>query len=246
MQAPKGSAWRWYELRPVDRYVDNTEPAFHFAPIRFEAFELTRCRDAQRCAALAAGLPEAKGAGTMAYQVKFTGPNGRPLESPGPEFTRWGGLTTDVHRVTFRLDDTYLGYLTELIGTPYIFGSAGPDGRNQTDLLIGSDCADLAVYGQRRMGRPAEYTSTFQLDQQATEIGRVESPAGARLPFRRGDLLHFPSSRHVAVLWEDRPPLGVLDPSDLMLHTCWAPPTIERIGANPTCASLPWRVLRFR
>ena len=60
-----------------------------------------------------------------------------------------------------------------------------------------------------------------------------------------GDLIHFPDSRHVAVLYEDRPPLGVLDASDLMIHTCWAPPKIEPIGSS-SCGSFPWRLLRFR
>ena len=48
----------------------------------------------------------------------------------------------------------------------------------------------------------------------------------------------------LAVLFDDRPPLGVLDGNDVMLHTCWGPPKIEPIG-SAECASLPWRVLRW-
>ena len=242
MHAPRGSTGtQWFELKPVDPYVDNTQPSFHFAPIKYEAIELERCRGKDTCEALGPGLPQLPGVGTMAYQLKVG-----PLATPGLEAMKWGGLGKEVHRVTFRLDDSYLGYVTELVGTPYIFGSAGPDGRNQSDLLIGADCADLAVYGQRRLGKKTEYTSTYGIDQVAPELGRVEGPEGKQLPFKRGDVLHFPSSRHVAVIWEDRPPLGVLDPADLMLHTCWAPPAIEPIGNNPSCATFPWRVLRFQ
>jgi hypothetical protein len=233
MHAPEAKGdWRWFELKPKEPYVDNTQPSFHFEQIHFEAVELTRCHGKATCEAVPPGLPELPGVGTVAYQLRDG-----DRASPGIESTKWGGLTQDVHRVTLRLDDTYLGYVTELVGTPYIFGSAGPDGRNQTDLLIGADCADLAVYGQRRLGRRAEYVSTYTLDQQAPEV---------KGPVKKGDVLHFPSSRHVAVLWEDKPPIGVLDEGDLMLHTCWAPPKIEPIGQNPACASQPMRVLRFK
>ncbi|MBL8951524.1 MAG: hypothetical protein JNK82_12145 [Myxococcaceae bacterium] len=232
LHAPLGPEGRWFELKVKEPSVDNTQPSFHFEQLHFEPVELERCRGQATCEVTGPGLPGVPGVGTVAYQVR----DGEKA-SPGVEATKWGGLTKDVHRVTWRLDDTYLGYVTELAGTPYIFGSAGPDGRNQTDLLIGADCADLAVYGQRRLGKKAEYVSTYSIDQQAPEV---------KGPVKRGDVLHFPSSRHVAVLWEDRPPLGVLDEGDLMLHTCWAPPTIEPIGANPACASKPMRVLRFR
>ena len=195
----------------------------------------------------------------MGFQLTARRTEGTNVSTPGLESTRYGGLTPDVMRVTFRQDDTYLGYLTELINTPYIFGSAGPDGRNQSDLLIGSDCADLAIYGRRRMGKKATYTSSYAIDQQAplvvaaaraTLAGSVDAKdqpvrwGTARNELRPGDLVHFPNSRHVGVLWADREPLGVLDANDLMIHTCWASPRIEPLGAT-RCASFPWRVLRF-
>jgi hypothetical protein len=57
-------------------------------------------------------------------------------------------------------------------------------------------------------------------------------------------VLHFPSSRHVGILFKDNAPAGVLDPTDLLLHTCWAPPTVQPLSAT-NCASEPMRVLRF-
>ena len=252
----------WLKLEPEVASVDNTQPNFHFEPIPYREIELTACRGKLECPAdvvpsVQPLVPEVAGAGTMAFQVRLTLEGGDELASPGRTAVRRGGLTREVLRVTFRKDDSYLGYLTELVNTPYIFGSAGPDGDNQTDNLVGADCADLAVYGRRRMGLPTPYTSSFDLDRLAPQASRAVSlddagvalgadgkpiaiPSGAR----PGDSLHFPNSRHVAVLWEDNPPSGVLDENDLMFHTCWAPPKVEAIGSS-SCASLPWRVLRF-
>ena len=262
----KGAKFEWFKLEPKDPFADNTQPSFHFVPIHYEAIEIAACRGRSVCpadvTASRSSAPVLAGVGTMAFQVAATLPDGSRLSTPGLEAVKYGGLTRAVHRVTFRRDDTYLGYLTELFNTPYIFGSAGPDGRNQTDLLIGSDCADLAVYGQRRLGRKVAYTSSYGIEKPAPEVARAASlteQGAARDDMGRaitygpgkgqvavGDVLHFPNSRHVAVLYEDREPLGVLDANDLMLHTCWAPPAVEPLSANPRCVSLPWRVLRFK
>ena len=255
----------WFRLEPATGAVDNTTPSFHFEPIPYEAVEIQACRGQRTCPALPESsrwghLAKAMGTGTAAFQVRASLPDGRVLSTPGIESTERGGLSRLVHRVAFRRDDSYLGYASELFNLPYIFGSAGPDGHNQTDLLIGADCADLAIYPARRMGYSAEYTNTYNIDRQAPEIaravkledgrsidkhGRPVAFGSSKGQIQPGDIIHFPSSRHVALLYEDREPLGVLDPSDLMLHTCWAPPIIEAIGANPQCASYPIRILRL-
>jgi hypothetical protein len=250
---------RWFALEPKTTSVDNTQPQFHFEPIAYLERELSNCRGKLECPAdVAPGMLPAvaqfAGAGTMAFQVRVETEDGATVQTRGLDSTRRGGLTREVMRVTFRTDDSYLGYLTELINTPYIFGSAGPDGDNQTDNLVGADCADFAVYGRRRMGIPTEFTSTFAFDKtaplhatavelDATGIARAAS-GKVIATAKPGDVLHFPGSRHVAVLLEDREPRGVLDKNDLMFHTCWAPPKVEPIG-DSGCASLPWRVLRF-
>jgi len=242
--------------------LDNTRPSFHFEPVPYEATEIARCAGQPECDAdveptkvASRGRPE--GAGAMAFQVQLTLEDGARLASPGAEAVESGGLGRAVHKVAVRAADGYLGYLTELFDLPYIFGSDGPDGQHQADLLIGSDCADLAVYGARRAGLQIPYVSTWTLDQHAREVGRAvrsgggiaRDAAGEPLrigpgALRPGDLLLFPGTRHVGVLYEDRDPKGVLDDGDLMLHTCWAPPAIERL-ADTGCASYPIRVLRF-
>lgn len=261
----EGARFTWYRLEATAGSVDNTTPSFHFEPIPYEAVELEACRDQPTCPARPDSsrwgpVVKVPGTGTAAFQVRATLPGGQTLSSPGIEFTERGGISRSVHRVAFRRDDSLLGYATELFNLPYIFGSAGPDGHNQTDLLIGSDCADLAIYAARRLGYAAQYTNTYNIDQQAPEIARADRLEGGVSVDKRGkplrfgtgagqlqpgDIIHFPNSRHVAMLYEDREPLGVLDPSDIMLHTCWAPPALEAIGDNPSCASYPIRFLRL-
>ena len=233
---------RWFKVEPTVGAIDNTTPSFHFEPVTYVETPLSACDDRLECPgdvapsrlAPVSALP---GVGTMAFKVRVTLADGRTVETPGLESTKWGGLTKDVFRVVVRRDETLLGYASELLNTPYIFGSAGPDGRNQSDLLIGADCADLVIYGRRRSGKKAEYTSSYGIDQQAR-------PLKAGTAVRVGDVIHFPNTRHVALLYEDNEPIGVLNAEDLILHTCWAPPTVQPLGETG-CASEPMRVLRF-
>lgn len=232
----------WFKIEPTVGALDNTTPSFHFELVTYAETSLPLCEGQLSCAAditptklpKVAALP---GVGTMAFRVELVSTQGVKLSTPGMTSTKYGGLTSDVYRVAVRRDDTLIGYATELLNTPYIFGSAGPDGRNQSDLLIGSDCADFIVYARRRSGKKATYTSSYDLDRQAPLLKEGLKP-------RAGDLVHFPGSRHVAILFEDREPLGVVDENDLILHTCWAPPTVQRLG-DTDCVSRPYRVLRF-
>lgn len=263
---PKITSVRWFKVAPTAASLDNTSPSFHFEAIPYEEIELEACRGKSECDADVSNpkLPAPKGlegTGTMAFKATATLDDGQTLSTPGMELRVSGGLAPLVHRVTVRADDTYLGYLTELFGTPYIFGSAGEGAKNQTDLLIGSDCADLAVYGKRRMGQKLEYTSSYAIDKVAPEVVKASGKTDtgvltfadgtpvkvgtAKGEVKPGDVVHFPGSRHVAVLYEDREPKGVLDVGDHILHTCWAAPTIEPISAT-SCSSLPVRILRFK
>ena len=232
---------RWYRIEPTTGSLDNTSPSFHFADVSYAEDELTGCRDQPTCPVDATPAhqvetPGLEGLGMMAFRVEAELADGTVVSSPGRETTKYGGLTPAVFKVAVRRDDSLIGFATELLHTPYIFGSAGPDGRNQSDLLIGSDCADFVIYARRRMGKKASYTSSYELDRQAPEVKKG--------PARVGDVVHFPSMRHVAILFEDREPVGVVDANDLILHTCWAPPTVQRIG-DTGCVAPPYRVLRF-
>ncbi len=256
----KAASVRWFRIDPLDHSLDNTRPQFHFQPLTYRRTELHECRDSLTCAGTVAlaslSASPVPGTGTAAFTVQVTLPDGTLLRTPDESSPVLGGLGPTVHRLTVRRDDSYLGHLTELFGTPYIFGSSGQGKSHQTDLLIGSDCADLAVYGLRRLGLKTPYVSTWTIDRHAREVAVAQTSVegAARNKANRplsigpqgiapGDLLLFPRTRHVGVLYEDRPPLGVLDDGDLLLHTCWARPTVEPLSATG-CASYPIRILR--
>jgi len=252
-----GARVDWLQLEPFRNAVDNTTPTFHHEPIGYQAVEISRCRSTRSCQASPeterfTALKRVPGTGVLAFQARATLPDGRVVETPGPETATPFGLPREAIRVVFRRDDTYLGYLTELFNTPYIFGSSNEGKRHQTDDLVGADCADLTVYGARRMGLQVGYTSTYDMEKVAPLVAVMKS-AAEPLPIgegtkqvRPGDLLYFPGSRHIGALYEDREPLGVLDENDVMLHTCWMPATLQRLGdAPPNCFSYPIKVLRF-
>ncbi len=113
-------------------------------------------------------------------------------------------------QIVVRRDDTYVGYLTEQLGTPYVSAPARlRGGRHQTDARIGADGATLAVYGRRRLGERVRYVAAGELLEHARPLGDAAVAVG--------DVLRF--GFQTAVLSVDRPPEGRLDPSDLVIHT---------------------------
>jgi hypothetical protein len=178
------------------------------------------------------------------------------VATPGAEARRGrgaGGLDDRVHRVSLRRDDTFLGYLTEMYGQPYIWASAGgSDATHQSERLEGSDCADFMVYAARREGRRVSYTWTGGLGAYTRSLGRgtlredgvYVDRRGAPLPFPRpGDMVLFP--RHVGALVEDRGVVGALDVADVMAHTLFDAPKEEAIATSGYAAG-PVELLRWR
>jgi len=256
---------RWWKVEAAARSVSNTDPTFHWEPIPYQDVPLPACDDKLVCPAdlRATLLGDRGGLGTMAFKVEVR-LGDRVGASPGSERLYRGGLAADVARVTVRRDDTYLGYLTELFNTPYIWGSAGdPATVHQAERRIGSDCADFVTYGVRRLGHDVPYTSTYGLPKYGRTLFESAGPgpdgvylaAGTGKPIpvgerglRPGDLLLFP--RHVGAFVRDEPPLGVLSTSDVMIHTCWAEPAEQPLASTDYGATsvkvLRWRVLESR
>jgi hypothetical protein len=198
----------------------------------------------------------APGLGTMRYRLHARTADGGELATPGIEARRGrgsGGLTDAVARVSLRRDDTYLGYLTEMYGQPYIWASAGTSDRaHQSEHLEGSDCADFVIYGRRRMGASYSYTWTGGLGSYTRSLGRgtlgkdgiYRDRRGEPLPFpAAGDLILFP--RHVGALVADRGQRGVLDSADIMMHTLFDSPKEEAI-ATSGYAETPVELLRWK
>ena len=80
---------------------------------------------------------------------------------------------------------------------------------HQTDLRLGADCSATVIYGKRRMGHSVGYVAPKGLLRylEAVDTNSV----------RVGDVLHF--GFQTALLSQDTVPLGVLNDSDLILHS---------------------------
>lgn len=250
----------WSKVEPTAPWVDNEKGGFHWEEIPYSetAWPSDRPAVLSRTAdPTATVLPGPKGLGTMAFRVAISA-GGRTLSTPGRESRYRGGLSPAVHRIFVRRDDTFLGQLTALFNTPYIWASAGDGAKHQAERGIGADCADFIAYGLRRTGRKIEYGSTWDVprwgnDDPVASVatrgsdGRFLDAKGRAVPVgtagvRPGDLLLF--RRHVAALVEDRAPLGWLDANDLLIHTAWAPPAEESFERSARWTSPPFTVWR--
>ncbi len=258
-QAPRIEL-HWNRIEPAVATMTNGDAPsdFHFEPIDYRA---TPIESGNGKASIAADVrptltpDHGGGVGTMRFQIVVL-QGDTVIASAGPESRRGkgaGGVTDAVLRVSIRRDDSYLGYLTEMYGQPYIWASAGlSDTSHESEHLEGSDCADFVVYGARRMGKKLPYTWTGGLPQITTLLaagtrgddGIYRDRAGKPVPFTKvGDLVLFP--RHVGALAVDRGTLGVLDDQDLMMHTLFDSPKEQAI-ADSTYADKPIELRRFR
>lgn len=249
----------WYKVEPAIKTMSNTASgSFRFEPIEYRevmmpSWLFKKSGPADVTPTLTNDYGH--GAGTMRYKLVAFTPQG-VIATPGVEARRRrgsGGLTNRVHRISLRTDDSYLGFMTELYGQPYIWASGGASDRNhQSERLEGADCADLMVYGMRRAGHDIPYTWTGGLSAYTRTLARgtlgregvYVDKNGDPLPFTRpGDMLLFP--RHVGALVEDRGVPGVLDKADIMMHTLFDTPRRQPI-ADTGYAGTPIEILRWK
>jgi cell wall-associated NlpC family hydrolase len=256
-RAPRFSI-AWERVEPAAASYSNTDGGeFHFAAIDYRTTAIADAYETVLAADVRPTLTpdHGHGVGTMRYRAVVT-QGDATIASPGPEARRGrgsGGLTDAVLRATIRRDDTYLGYLTEMYGQPYIWASAGlSDSTHESERLEGSDCADFVVYGARRAGKKLAYTWTGGLPGITKLLaagtrgddGIYRDAAGKPLAFPKpGDLILFP--RHVGVAVEDRGTIGVLDDQDVMMHTLFDSPKEQPI-ADSGYADKPVELRRFK
>jgi hypothetical protein len=173
------------------------------------------------------------GLGTMRFKVTANLPDGTSHSSPGIESRETGAPDRKIHTVVYRKDNSYIGYLYELYNTPYIYGSKRIKGGHQSDLQVGSDCADLTIYAKRRQRgkKRFPYTYTGGLRKYAARYWRISlddqnyylDKKGKRMSFgegktiRPGDLINFDAG-HVGILIKDDGD-GFLDLDDFVMHT---------------------------
>ena len=227
---------RWFEARPEARDYDNvrschSRPRDDCAdPIRYRYEEIAAWRSQARVQANAA----ASRLGSHRYAVTL-----------GPEPSPVDGSSATLPEIVVRRDDSYVGYLTELVGTPFAFWPTA----SEVDERRGADCVALVIYGQRRLGRLVPYVSPGGLKKLTARIaaGRLprDRPPGSRsprIPVRVGDIVHF--GFQTAVVVEDRLPRGVLNEDDVIIHSYHGVAEEVPLGSVPY-AHFPFEVRRW-
>ena len=112
-------------------------------------------------------------------------------------------------QIVCRKDDSYSGYLGELFNTPFILTPRLiPSLGHQTDLRMGSDCAEFLIYGKRRQGFAIPYCGPKRLIQYLDRVMTDTIFAGC--------IIHF--GVQTALLYEDRGIIGRLDDEDILLQ----------------------------
>jgi hypothetical protein len=123
--------------------------------------------------------------------------------------------------------------ILEQFELPYLFGSGElRDGANTgPETGWGADCANFVVYALRRQGRQIPWSNPKQLRKYLEPL--MQNAAAVEARFSEEDLsnglvIHFGS--HVAVVMEDRPPIGTLDRNDLVAHQLEGVPEMLSLG----------------
>ena len=155
----------------------------------------------------------------------------------------------EIVQFSIRADDTYIGYLMELMNTPFIMTPRNtPGGNHQADDRMGSDCAAFATYGKRREGFNYRYLGPRGIyayleplyDEQfyPSEQGDIHiymSESGNSIEIREeklqpGNILHF--REQVSVFYEDRGIEGMLDSEDILIQSWFNGPHFCTIREN--------------
>jgi hypothetical protein len=263
---PTGARVRWLRVVPRMEHVDHPSPnpgltsfsnAVLYGPrhgrwIGYDRLEyVTRPLDAREgdvrddgtLTVRGAALDPARGgAGSMWFSAEATLPDGRTLRAPDGTDVDTLGLSPNVARVSFRVDDSYLGWLGTYFGVPNVFGSNGNARDHQTDRYTGADCADVLVGALRATGRrDVPYLSVAQIgsaavrrtgalviDREGHVLPNVSPPRWG-IDIAPGDLVtlgyldddthSLPRDwDHIAALVSDTNGNGVLDGPDVIRH----------------------------
>ena len=234
----------WYRIKPVLREYSNLwsgqdpeQKGIHLEPIEYEKLLIESAPS--RTTLQVNEFIAAEGCGTYYFAAK---PYLNP-ELPGENETRFFA-TGPIHKqfpgrivqVVVRQDDTYLGYLSELLNTPFVIAPMfSTRGFHQTDSRVGSDCAALAIYGKRRQGFDIPYagprgllkyldpiipTELQPVRYNSTEIYTDVHGTAVKIGdngLKPGDIIHF--GEQVSVFYQDRGIKGILDKDDYLFQS---------------------------
>jgi hypothetical protein len=190
----------WFYLKPLALDYDNTkcpEPLVQcIAEIQYEKTEIQYSQ---------------KGS----LSLLSTGVAGVINDAGTYIFSVWDGKNETFYRVSIRRSDDYIGYITELLGVPFVYTPKYEKGTgHQTDRGLGADCIAVIVYGKRREGARIPYLAPAKLYDYTLKLGdntRLNSTY-----IKKGDILHF--GFQTAVISEDVKPVGILTPDDKIIH----------------------------
>jgi len=260
----------WYLVKPILKEYSNLWQRdrqdigdIHLEPVEYEMVPITGVHN-QDCLDLSTVLPS-NTVGTFYFGAAVEGVTGlAPSQSKvfaesAPLHLKYPNRIIQVVR---RADDSYLGYLTELFGTPFIIGPRITDqGIHETDARMGSDCAAFAIYGKRRQGYRVPYCGPLWIYRY---LSAIEEMPLRPIPFERteayatrdnriirvgpgglqaGDIVHF--KEQVSVFYEDKGIKGVFDKGDLLFQCYGSQPTITSIQ-DSGFYHLPVRIFKWR
>jgi hypothetical protein len=173
----------------------------------------------RRALPLGVAYPPSRGFGAVRVKARVE-MNGRLLETPVIEVRRFAGAG-------------FRAALTEQFGLPYLFGSGELRAGDETgpETGFGADCANFVVYALRRQGYPVPWSNPKQLKKYLEPVAQNLRPGQGKVDaatIDAGLIVHLGS--HVAVVMEDRPPLGVLGDGDRVAHQLEGVPEILSLG----------------
>jgi hypothetical protein len=115
----------------------------------------------------------------------------------------------NVVQIVCRANDWYIGFLSELFNTPFILVPAViPSLGHQSDLRLGSDCAEFLIYGKRRQGFKIPYCGPKGIVNYFDPVDRDS--------LFNGCIIHY--GEQVALLYDDRGIKGKLDDEDILFQ----------------------------
>jgi len=242
----------WMSIKPVIGEYNNLKYEGRIAPIRYWTSDIT---SGPELSFPAANKEEPFGTKYFALkEMKFLTKEFSetlPLQEKFP---------FQVVQVVYREDDSYLGYLTELFGTPFVIAPKVTEGGfHQANSRIGCDCASFAVYGRRRQGYRATYDGPRGIYRYLDELfagllyhvpyGETEAyvredrKVVTTENIRPGDIIHF--GEQVSVYYRDGGIPGILDKDDELMQ-CFGSTPVVTTFAKSGFYGKPLRLFRWK